>query len=49
MTASELIEKSLEYIGMLAPYLLIFFAIAFAHKIIDLIYFAVDQYRKRRY
>ena len=48
MTAAELADKSLEYLPVFGPYLLIFFAIAFAHKIVDLIYYAIDA-RRRRY
>jgi hypothetical protein len=48
MTANELIEKTLEYIVMFAPYLFIFFSLAFAHKIIDLIFYAMNVYKRRR-
>jgi hypothetical protein len=47
MSASELTEKSLDYLQLFGPYLLIFFAIAFAEKIIDLMFFSINAFRKR--
>jgi hypothetical protein len=48
MTAAEIADKTFDYLGLFGPALLIFFALAFAHKIIDLFFYALDGYRRRR-
>lgn len=48
MNAETLVDKSLDYIVMFSPYLLIFFSIAFAYKMIDLIFYSIDRYRRGR-
>lgn len=48
MNASQLVEKSLEYIALFGPYLLIFFAIAFSYKLVDLVFYAMDARNRRR-
>lgn len=48
MTATQIADRALDYLGLFGPALLIFFALAFAHKIIDLIFYALDGYRQRR-
>lgn len=49
MTSTQLSQIAMSYLVMLGPYLLIFFAIAFAHKVIDLIFYSIDVSKKRRY
>lgn len=48
MTAAQIAEKALDYLGLFGPALLVFFALAFAHKLIDLIFYALDGYKRRR-
>ena len=49
MTATQLVEKSLQYLGYFSPYLIVMFAIAFAYKLIDFVFTAIQGYRNRRW
>lgn len=49
MTAAQIVSLSLDYLAFISPYLVIMFAVAFAKKLIDFAYAAIQDYRSRRW
>lgn len=48
MSASELVQATVYYLEQVSPFLLVFFAISMADKLIDLVNYAVNGFRTKR-